>query len=112
WIQSKEECERIWEQADLVRWLAKLQGVDCFAFDTDTTSIDALKAQLVGLSFAVETGKAAYVPLGNSYMGMPQQLVRDSVLAAFKPLLEDEKRAKICQHGKYDMNVLMHYGIE
>ncbi|MCF6780584.1 DNA polymerase I [Stutzerimonas stutzeri] len=111
-IQAEAEYETILEQADLDRWLAQLQGADCFAFDTETTSIDALKAQLVGLSFAVETGKAAYVPLGHSYMGVPQQLDRDSVLAAFKPLLEDEKRAKICQHGKYDMNVLMHYGIE
>ncbi|MBE7926051.1 DNA polymerase I [Pseudomonas saudiphocaensis] len=111
-IQAEAEYETILEQADLDRWLAQLQGADCFAFDTETTSIDAQKAQLVGLSFAVETGKAAYVPLGHSYMGVPQQLDRDSVLAAFKPLLEDEKRAKICQHGKYDMNVLMHYGIE
>lgn len=111
-IQAEAEYETILEQADLDRWLAQLQGADCFAFDTETTSIDAQKAQLVGLSFAVETGKAAYVPLGHSYMGVPQQLDRDSVLAAFKPLMEDEKRAKICQHGKYDMNVLMHYGIE
>ncbi|CDZ95171.1 DNA polymerase I [Pseudomonas saudiphocaensis] len=111
-IQAEAEYETILEQADLDRWLAQLQGADCFAFDTETTSIDAQKAQLVGLSFAVETGKAAYVPLGHSYMGVPQQLDRDSVLSAFKPLLEDEKRAKICQHGKYDMNVLMHYGIE
>ncbi len=111
-IQAEAEYETILEQADLDRWLAQLQGAECFAFDTETTSIDAQKAQLVGLSFAIETGKAAYVPLGHSYMGVPQQLDRDSVLAAFKPLLEDDKRAKICQHGKYDMNVLMHYGIE
>ena len=111
-IQAEAEYETILEQADLDRWLAQLQGAECFAFDTETTSIDAQKAQLVGLSFAIETGKAAYVPLGHSYMGVPQQLDRDSVLAAFKPLLEDDKHAKICQHGKYDMNVLMHYGIE
>ncbi|HCL77794.1 MAG TPA: DNA polymerase I, partial [Pseudomonas sp.] len=93
-------------------WLARLQAADCFAFDTETTSIDAQQAQLVGISFAIETGKAAYVPLCHSYMGVPQQLDRDAVLAALKPLLEDPNKQKICQHGKYDMNVLMHYGIE
>ncbi len=111
-IQAEAEYQTILEQADFDRWLAQLQGADCFAFDTETTSIDAQKAQLVGLSFAIEAGTAAYVPLCHSYMGVPQQLDRDCVLAALKPLLEDPDKGKICQHGKYDMNVLMHYGIE
>lgn len=111
-IQAEAEYQTILEQADFDRWLAQLQGADCFAFDTETTSIDAQKAQLVGLSFAIEAGAAAYVPLCHSYMGVPQQLDRDCVLAALKPLLEDPDKGKICQHGKYDMNVLMHYGIE
>ena len=111
-IQAEAEYQTILEQADFDRWLAQLQGADCFAFDTETTNIDAQKAQLVGLSFAIEAGTAAYVPLCHSYMGVPQQLDLDAVLAALKPLLEDPDKGKICQHGKYDMNVLMHYGIE
>ena len=111
-IQAEAEYQTILEQADFDRWLAQLQGADCFAFDTETTSIDAQKAQLVGLSFAIEAGTAAYVPLCHSYMGVPQQLDLDAVLAALKPLLEDPDKGKICQHSKYDMNVLMHYGIE
>ena len=111
-IQAEAEYDTILEQAEFDAWLTRLQAADCFAFDTETTSIDAQKAQLVGVSFAIETGKAAYVPLCHSYMGVPQQLDRDAVLAALKPLLEDPAKRKICQHGKYDMNVLMHYGIE
>ncbi len=111
-IQAEAEYDTLIEQAEFDAWLARLQTADCFAFDTETTSIDAQKAQLVGVSFAIETGKAAYVPLCHSYMGVPQQLDRDAVLAALKPLLEDPAKRKICQHGKYDMNVLMHYGIE
>jgi DNA polymerase-1 len=111
-IQAEAEYTTIFEQAEFDAWLERLKAADCFAFDTETTSIDAQKAQLVGVSFAIETGKAAYVPLGHSYMGVPQQLDRDAVLGALKPLLEDADTRKICQHGKYDMNVLMHYGIE
>ena len=111
-IQAEAEYSTIFEQAEFDAWLDRLKGAECFAFDTETTSLDAQKAQLVGVSFAIETGKAAYVPLAHSYMGVPQQLDRDAVLAALKPLLEDAGKRKICQHGKYDMNVLMHYGIE
>ncbi|WP_312200298.1 DNA polymerase I [Stutzerimonas balearica] len=111
-VQAEAEYETILEQADFELWLERLKTAECFAFDTETTSLDAQRAELVGVSFAVEPGKAAYVPLCHSYMGVPQQLDRDAVLAALKPLLEDETRAKICQHGKYDMNVLMHYGVE
>ncbi len=111
-IQAEAEYRTVFEQAEFDAWLARLKAADCFAFDTETTSIDAQKAQLVGVSFAVEAGQAAYVPLAHSYMGVPQQLDRDAVLAALKPLLEDSGKRKICQHGKYDMNVLMHYGIE
>ncbi|MGK9067030.1 DNA polymerase I [Stutzerimonas chloritidismutans] len=111
-IQAEAEYSTIFEQADFDAWLERLKAADCFAFDTETTSLDAQKAQLVGVSFAIEPGKAGYVPLGHSYMGVPQQLDLDAVLAALKPLLEDPNKRKICQHGKYDMNVLMHYGIE
>ncbi|EIK55066.1 DNA polymerase I [Stutzerimonas stutzeri TS44] len=111
-IQADVEYETLLEQADFERWLARLQAAECFAFDTETTSVDAQRAELVGLSFAIEAGQAAYVPLTHSYMGVPPQLERDAVLAALKPLLEDPAKVKICQNGKYDMNVLMHYGVE
>ncbi len=111
-IQAEAEYSTIFEQAEFDAWLERLKAAECFAFDTETTSLDAQKAQLVGVSFAIEAGKAAYVPLGHSYMGVPQQLNMEVVLAALKPLLEDPGKRKICQHGKYDMNVLMHYGIE
>ena len=93
-------------------WLSTLAKAPAFAFDTETTSIDAQRAELVGVSFAVEPGHAAYVPVGHDYPGTPPQLPLADVLAALKPLLEDPARAKIAQHGKYDLNVLTRYGIE
>lgn len=98
--------ETVLEQAAFDAWLQKLQAAELIAFDTETTSIDAQQAQVVGVSFAVEPGEAAYVPLAHSYMGVPQQLDRDAVLEALKPLLEDPNKAKVGQHAKYDINVL------
>ncbi|ROQ18108.1 MULTISPECIES: DNA polymerase I [Marinimicrobium] len=100
------------EQASLDAWLKALKSAELFAFDTETTSLHAMEAKVVGLSFAVEPGKAAYVPLAHDYMGAPDQLDRDSVLAALKPLLEDPKKAKVGQNLKYDRNVLRNHGIE
>ncbi|MBK9655558.1 MAG: DNA polymerase I [Rhodanobacteraceae bacterium] len=94
------------------RWVSTLANAKAFAFDTETTSIDAQRAELVGVSFAVEPGHAAYVPVGHDYPGTPPQLPLADVLAALKPLLEDPARPKIAQHGKYDLNVLTRYGIE
>ena len=111
-VQAEARYETLLAQADFDRWLARLAAAEHFAFDTETTGIDAQRAELVGVSFAIEPGEAAYVPLAHRYMGVPEQLDRDAVLAALKPLLEDPARVKICQHGKYDMNVLMRYGIE
>jgi len=105
-VQTDADYQTILEQADFDAWLEKLKATELFAFDTETTSLDAQQAQLVGVSFAVEAGKAAYVPLAHSYMGVPEQLDRDKVLRALQPLLEDPNKAKVCQHGKYDMNVL------
>jgi len=102
----------IFEQADLNAWLDKLATAEYFAFDTETTSIDYMQAELVGLSFSIEPGKAAYVPLAHDYDGAPTQLDRDSVLAQLKPLLEDPKQLKVGQNLKYDANVLSHYGIK
>jgi len=94
-----------------LHWLQRLREAGSFAFDTETTSLDAHQAEIVGLSFAIEAGEAAYVPLAHRYPGVGQQLDRDEALALIKPLLEDESLAKIGQHGKYDMHVLANYGI-
>ncbi len=95
----------------LDRWLERLIAARLFAFDTETTSLDYMRAELVGVSFAVEPGQAAYVPLAHSYPGAPEQLDRERVLARLKPLLEDPDRAKLGQNLKYDMNVLVNHGI-
>lgn len=92
-------------------WLKRLQQADYFAIDTETTSIDYMEAELVGISFAVAPGEAAYVPLMHQDLDGPQQLDRDWVLAQMKPLLEDAKPQKIGQHIKYDMHVFRRYGI-
>ncbi|KTT12459.1 DNA polymerase I [Pseudomonas oryzihabitans] len=110
--QVETHYDTVLEQADFDAWLARLQAADCFAFDTETTSIDAQRADLVGLSFAVAPGQAAYVPLAHSYMGAPTQLDLQGVLDALKPLLEDPKKLKVMQHGKYDLNVLDRYDIK
>ena len=99
------------DRAALDAWLEKLQGATLFAFDTETTSLDYMAAEVVGVSFAVEAGKAAYVPLAHDYPGAPDQLNREAVLDALKPLLEDESVAKVGQHLKYDANVLANHGI-
>ncbi|MBV1789246.1 DNA polymerase I [Marinobacterium sp. D7] len=106
------EYETVFDQAELDRWLDKLKAAGSFAFDTETTSLNYMEAELVGVSFAVEPGKAAYVPLAHDYVGAPAQLDRKAVLAQLKPLLEDPQLKKIGQHIKYDMNVLANYGIE
>ncbi|MFN3770624.1 MAG: DNA polymerase I [Ectopseudomonas guguanensis] len=100
------DYQLVLEQAQFDAWLQKLEQAELIAFDSETTSIDAQQAQLVGLSFAVKAGEAAYVPLAHSYMGVPQQLDRDAVLKALKPILEDPAKAKVGQHAKYDINVL------
>lgn len=99
------------EQASFDAWLERLKAAPLFAFDTETTSLNYMDARIVGVSFAVEPGKAAYVPLAHDYMGAPQQLAREAVLAALKPLLEDEATAKVGQNLKYDANVLVNHGI-
>jgi len=101
----------ITEQAELDKWLERLKAADQFAFDTETTSLRYMDAEIVGVSFAVEPGEAAYVPLGHDYMGAPDQLDRDDVLARLKPLLEDPEQKKIGQNLKYDKNVLANHGI-
>jgi DNA polymerase-1 len=101
----------ILDSATLDDWLNRLSAADCFAFDTETTSLNYMVAEIVGVSFAVEAGTAAYVPLAHDYPGAPEQLSRDEVLAQLKPLLEDGSKGKLGQHLKYDANVLMNHGI-
>jgi DNA polymerase-1 len=103
---SAGDYQLVLEQAQFDAWLKKLEEAELIAFDSETTSIDAQQAQLVGLSFAVKAGEAAYVPLAHSYMGAPHQLDRDTVLKALKPILEDPAKAKVGQNAKYDINVL------
>ncbi|MBK4996331.1 DNA polymerase I [Pseudomonas sp. S37] len=98
--------ETILDQARFDAWLEKLRQAPLFAFDTETTGLDAQQAQLVGLSFAVEPHEAAYVPLDHDYEGAPAQLDRAAVLLALKPLLEDPTKAKVGQNAKYDINIL------
>jgi len=98
--------ETILDQARFDAWLEKLRQAPLFAFDTETTGLDAQRAQLVGLSFAVEPHEAAYVPLAHDYEGAPAQLDREAVLLALKPLLEDPTKAKVGQNAKYDINIL------
>ncbi|WLH79469.1 MULTISPECIES: DNA polymerase I [unclassified Pseudomonas] len=99
------------DQATFDLWLKKLNDAKLFAFDTETTGIDAQQAQLVGVSFAVQSHEAAYIPLTHSYIGVPEQLDRDTVLLALKPLLEDPTKLKVGQHAKFDMNILANCAI-
>ena len=105
------EVTTVFDQSTFDEWLAKLSRSSLFAFDTETTSLNYMAAEVVGVSFAVEAGAAAYVPLAHDYPGAPDQLNRDAVLEALKPLLEDERVAKVGQHLKYDANVLVNHGI-
>jgi DNA polymerase I len=108
---SDPKYHTILTQAELDDCLNRLNQAERFAFDTETTSLDYLQAQIVGVSFAIEAGEAAYVPLAHDYLGAPQQLSRDNVLAALKPLLENPNKRKIGQNLKYDAHVLANHGI-
>jgi DNA polymerase-1 len=98
-----------WE--DLERWIAKLRAAELIALDTETTGLDYMSAELVGISFCVESGTAAYLPLGHDYAGAPPQIDRARALEALKPILEDPDRPKLGHHLKYDAHVLQNHGI-
>ena len=98
-------------EAQLTDWLDKLQHAELFAFDTETTSLDYMQAEIVGVSFAVQAHEAAYVPLAHDYLGAPAQLSRSNVLERLRPLLEDPQKIKIGQNAKFDMSVLANYNI-
>ena len=111
-VPQNIEYDVVLTEADLDRWIEKLSAADLFAFDTETTSLNYMQADLVGVSFAVEVGKAAYVPVAHDYMGAPEQITREVLLAKLKPLLESEAHKKVGQHIKYDMNVLARYDVQ
>ncbi len=101
----------IFDQASLTTWLRRLDNAEYFAFDTETTSLNYMDAQIVGVSFAVNPYQAAYVPLRHDYLGAPEQLDRDEVLEQLRPLLENADKAKLGQNLKYDAHVLNNHGI-
>ncbi|MFZ9652034.1 MAG: DNA polymerase I [Steroidobacteraceae bacterium] len=109
--EAAREYEVVLTRSALDRWLETLRAADAFAFDTETTSLDYMQAEIVGVSFAVEPGSAAYVPLRHDYPGAPDQLDRDTVLELLKPLLEAESPGKIGHNLKYDAHVLANHGI-
>ncbi|MGR2823221.1 DNA polymerase I [Vibrio vulnificus] len=109
---DRSQYQTIFDQATFDIWLDKLKASELFAFDTETDNLDYMVANLVGLSFAVAEGEAAYVPVAHDYLDAPEQLDRDWVLAQLKPLLEDDTKAKVGQNLKYDASVLARYGIE
>ncbi len=110
-IQEGGEYELVLTEAALEAWLERLQRADLICFDTETTGLDYIRCALVGVSFAVEPGRAAYVPFGHDYLGAPAQLSQEQVLGRLKPLLEDQGRKKVGQNLKFDMSVLANHGI-
>jgi DNA polymerase-1 len=105
------DYETVLEHERLDAWIKKLDKAKLVTFDTETTSLDYMQAELVGLSFSVKEGEACYIPVGHRGPDAPVQLGREEVLAALKPLLEDPGKPKLGQHLKYDMNVLANYAI-
>ncbi|ANE53767.1 DNA polymerase I [Methylomonas sp. DH-1] len=106
-----KDYQTILGQAEFDAWLARLEQAELFAFDTETSSLNYSEAEIVGVSFAIEAGQAAYLPLAHDYPGVPVQLDRQAVLQTLKPLLENPDRAKLGQNLKYDAHVLANHGI-
>ncbi|MCA1179696.1 MULTISPECIES: DNA polymerase I [unclassified Pantoea] len=111
-VLSSEGYVTILDQATFDEWLQKLKKAELFAFDLETDSLDSWSANIVGLSFAIAPGEAAYLPVAHDYLDAPDQLDRNDVLKQLKPLLEDAKAAKVGQNLKYDRGVLKNYDIE
>ncbi len=108
---AKDAYETVLDEKELEAWVVRLKKTEAFAFDTETTSLDAMQAEIVGVSFTDRVGRGAYVPLAHDYPGAPAQLDREKVLAKLKPLLEAPLPAKIGQNLKYDLNVLANHGV-
>ena len=109
---SPLHCQTLLDWSAFEDWLSRIGAADLVSLDTETSSLDAMRAELVGLSLSVQPGEAAYIPLAHDYPGAPEQLPRAEVLARLKPWLEDASRPKLGQHVKYDRHVLANHGIE
>jgi DNA polymerase-1 len=110
-LNDAVDYETIYTEQRFDYWLNQLQAATLFSFDTETTSLNYLQAEVVGVSFAIDSAQAAYLPVAHNDPDAPQQLSRDIVLARLKPLLEDSEKKKIGQNLKYDAHVLANYGI-
>ena len=106
------DYEAILDEAQLSHWLQKLEQAELFALDTETTSLNYMDAEVVGFSFAVDAGTAAYLPVAHRYLGAPEQLDRGEVLQRLKPLLENPDKIKLGHNLKYDQNILANHGID
>ncbi|MGB0402387.1 DNA polymerase I, partial [Stenotrophomonas sp.] len=111
-LAAPGEYETVLTSAQLQAWVERLQQADLISFDTETDALDAMRARLVGVSLAVEPGKAAYIPVGHDYPGAPAQLPMQEVLDALRPVLQDPAKKKLGQHGKYDLHVLRRHGVD
>ena len=105
------QYEAVLTQSQLEHWLEQLSKAELICIDTETTSLDYMTAELVGIALSVEAGKAAYIPVAHTYPGAPQQLHRETVLAQIKPILENARLAKLGHHLKYDAHIFANYGI-
>ncbi len=110
-VGSRRQYETILDMAGLMRWLERIKAAELVCLDTETTSLDPMRARLVGLSLSVNTGEAAYIPLAHRYAGAPEQLPLATVLERLKPWLEDAASPKLGQNLKYDWHVLMNHGV-
>jgi DNA polymerase-1 len=110
-LSAPRQYETIFDETALSAWLTRIESAPYFAFDTETTSLDYITAEIVGVSFATAPGVAAYLPLAHRYPGAPDQLPRAETLARLKPFLEDVNRIKVCQHGKFDTHIMANAGI-
>ncbi len=108
-VAGEYECIISREQLDA--WIDRLRAAELIAFDTETDALDPMRANLVGMSFAVEVGRACYIPLAHIYPGAPEQLDRAEVLDTLRPILEDASKLVVGQHGKYDLHVLRRHGV-
>ena len=111
-LSAPGEYETVLTTGQLQAWVERVQQADLVSFDTETDALDAMRARLVGISLAVEPGKAAYIPVGHDYPGAPAQLPLQQVLDALRPVLQDPAKKKLGQHGKYDLHVLRRHGVD
>ena len=109
---TNTDYQLLLDEQQIIDYLQRCQGAEYFAFDTETTSLDYMQAQLVGVSLSLEPGVAVYIPCAHDYVGAPEQIDRGRLIALLKPLLEDPQQLICGQNLKYDINVLANYGIQ